>query len=242
LPYVDVQQYTTTKSEKKVASGDGFSVGGYWEPWHTATNPGSGSTSDPSYYENDFKNLDSVYYAFLTLDGSPDPDAPHEIYWDESCIYDVETKDCATQDLIWPAKWPNPDAWNGVKINAMYDQCHNNGKKWIWSIGGASDLKFGVKDDQIAAFVDKVKFILSKAGDGVDLDFEHMSSKDGDVLLNTYAKMIKLLRAGLDEAGMQDKTIGYTTRYNAAWDEDSSPDGWTNWNTDGEAMKINNVL
>lgn len=124
----------------------------------------------------------------------------------------------------------------------MYDQCHNNGKKWIWSIGGASDLKFGIKDDQIASFVDKVKFILSKAGDGVDLDFEHMSSKDDDSLLNTYAKMVKLLRAGLDEAGMQDKTIGYTTRYNAAWNEDTSPDGWTNWNTDGEAMKIDTVL
>ena len=96
LPYVDVQQYTSPQPVKKVRSGAGFSVGGYWEPWHTATKPGDGTTSDPSYYENDFKNLDSVYYAFLTLDGSPDPDAPHEIYWDDSCIYDVETKDCAT--------------------------------------------------------------------------------------------------------------------------------------------------
>ena len=111
-----------------VRSTGKFSVGGYWEPWHTATNPGDGNTSMPSYYENDFKSLDKVFYAFLTLDGAPDPDQPHEIYWDGSCLYDVETRDCVAQDLIWPAKWPNPDAWNGVKIEAMYKACKFNNK------------------------------------------------------------------------------------------------------------------
>lgn len=94
-----------------VASNADFTVGGYWEGWHDATRPGDGNTSEPSHYENDFKNLDKVYYSFITLDGAPDPDEPHSEYWDGSCLYDVQTRDCIGQDLIWPAKWPNPDAW-----------------------------------------------------------------------------------------------------------------------------------
>jgi hypothetical protein len=74
------------------------------------------------------------------LDNKPNPDKPNNKAWDGKCIYDVETIDCVAQDLIWPAKWPNPDAWNGVKIEAMYNAAKENNKDFIWAIGGQSDL------------------------------------------------------------------------------------------------------
>lgn len=177
------------------------------------------------------------------MDGAPDPDTPHHVAWDGSCLYDVETRDCVSQDLIWPAKWPNPDAWNGVKIEAMYQYCKENGKKWIWSIGGASDLELGVKEEQYDNFIGQIVTMLHKAGDGIDLDFEHLSVDDDDgKLRKNFAHLLKKLREGLDKEGLKEKTIGYTARYNAAWDDDTSPDGWTNWNTDGEALTINKEL
>merc|ERR1711935_128066 len=45
-----------------------------------------------------------------------------------------------------------------------------------------------------------------------------------------------------DDGGMEDKTIGFTTRYNSAWDDDTIPDGWTEWNTDGESIIIDNYI
>lgn len=41
---------------------------------------------------------------------------------------------------------------------------------------------------------------------------------------------------------MTDKTIGFTTRYNAYWKSDNRPDGYTGFNTDGEALTINDAL
>ena len=225
--------------EPKKVEGSHFNVAGYWEPWHTPTNPGSGTTSDASYYENDFKNMDRVIYAFLTLDSAPNPDKPNDKYWDDACLYDVETRDCVSNDIEWPAKWPNPDAWNAVKIEAMYQACKYHNKKWIWGIGGASDLIQAVHDDDMDDFTDKVANLLTQVGDGVDLDFEHIS--DGVYRLK-FAKLLYKLRQKLDKLGLQDKLIGYTTRYNAAWVSTNRPEGWTAWSTDGEALTINSAL
>lgn len=101
---------------------------------------------------------------------------------------------------------------------------------------------FGVKEEQFDNFVGKIKTLLGKAGDGIDFDFEHLSSKDGDELRKTQANLIHKVRMALDDAGMKDKTIDLTTRYNSAWDSDSIPDGWTSWNTDGEAVTMNKEI
>ena len=44
--------------------------------------------------------------------------------------------------------------------------------------------------------------MLKTAGDGVDFDFEHMSSKDDDSILKTFANFLNKLRKALDDAGM----------------------------------------
>jgi len=125
LPVSDIQNFffpaeAETITEVQDVQESNWTVGGYWEPWHKPTNPGSGTDHDESYYENDFKNLDRVFYAFLTLDETPDPDAPHEKYWDGQCFTDVETAACVDGDLEWPPAYPNPVAWNAFKIEAMY--------------------------------------------------------------------------------------------------------------------------
>lgn len=73
----------------------------------------------------------------------------------------------------------------------------------------------------------------------------HLSNDQGDdpdAGRKNHAHLIYKVRKGLDSHGLQEKTIGYTTRYNAAWDDDSSPDGWTNWNNDGEALTMDNEI
>ena len=124
----------------------------------------------------------------------------------------------------------------------MNDYLHDNGKKLIWGIGGATDLQFGIEPKQVDNFAGQVKSMLSKVGDGIDFDFEHLSVKDDGSLMKTFADMIYTTRKALDDAGMQDKTISYTARYNAAWTSDNLPDGWSSWQTDGEALKINHHL
>jgi len=50
------------------------------------------------------------------------------------------------------------------------------------------------------------------------------------------------LREGLDNAGLSDKSIGYTTRFNAFWDENSIPSGFSSYGTDGEGITINSYI
>ena len=46
----------------------------------------------------------------------------------------------------------------------------------------------------------------------------------------------------MNEAGMTDKLIGYTARYNAFIDETNRPSGFTAFSTDGEGIHIDNYL
>jgi hypothetical protein len=60
--------------------------------------------------------------------------------------------------------------------------------------------------------------------------------------LNTIALTLKALRQGLDDAGLNDKVIGYTTRFNAFWDDNNRPEGAMAFNSDGEGIIIDNHL
>lgn len=81
---------------------------------------------------------------------------------------------------------------------------------------------------------------MGQVGDGIDLDFEHLSDSDRDTQLKTMGTMIWKLRNALDAAGLKDKEIIFTTRYNAYWDH--APSGFTGWNTDGEALAIDAAI
>ena len=41
---------------------------------------------------------------------------------------------------------------------------------------------------------------------------------------------------------LKHKTLSYTTRFNAFWNDDNRPDGWTRFASDGEAIDIDNYL
>jgi len=89
----------------------------------------------------------------LTLDSKPNPDKPNTYDWDGKCVYDSMTDDCAMGIVEWPAKWPNPDAWMGLRVNALYNACKYNNKQFHWSIGGEADLTGFVNEGLVTTFV-----------------------------------------------------------------------------------------
>ena len=64
--------------------------------------------------------------------------------------------------------------WQKVRIVGQIDAMKNDNGKFIWAIGGYSDLKHAVKRADVDKFVDKVVELLKIDGDGVDFDWEHM--------------------------------------------------------------------
>ena len=57
------------------------------------------------------------------------------------------------------------------------DEVHANGGKFIWSIGGWSDCTETLDDEKVEALADHiVELIKVGKGDGVDFDWEHLSS------------------------------------------------------------------
>lgn len=54
------------------------------------------------------------------------------------------------------------------------------------------------------------------------------------------ASILTKTRAALNVAGMNNKTISYTCKYNAFWDTETGniPKGWTAWQSDGEALGL----
>lgn len=141
------------ESESVVNDTSEFKVVTYWENYSPATNPGEGNTSQPSYYMNDLKDMSSVYYAFLSLDQKCDPDNPHDGKWDAKCIRDTDSADCVMNDVEWPAKWPNPDAWLAAKVQGLYQACKLNNKEFIWSLGGEADLRGGLNIEDVDTLV-----------------------------------------------------------------------------------------
>jgi endo-chitodextinase len=69
----------------------------------------------------------------------------------------------------------NPQSWMMVKNRALYREIKKQGKKLIYGLGGESDLKGFMSLEQVQDFADYVVYMLGIAGDGINLDFEHMS-------------------------------------------------------------------
>merc|ERR1712135_224070 len=77
-------------------------------------------------------------------------------------------------------------------------------------------------------------------------EWEHLSEdasiKDEQRML--LAKTMLALRTALDSKGMAEKTVGYTTRFNAFWDDEhgNKPANYTLFASDGEGLKIEETL
>lgn len=56
------------------------------------------------------------------------------------------------------------------------------------------------------------------------------------------ADLLMTTRVAMNNAGMHGKTIGYSTRYNAFWNDTNRPDGYAAYDNDGEVLRINQVL
>ncbi len=218
-------------------------VGGYWENWNPPLEPGSGTSADPSYYANDLEHFNHVYYSFLTLARTPNPDNPPVARWDGQAIYESMTAaDVITVMTVTDPVWANPYEWQRVKIQALIDACRAQGKKFIWAVGGWSDLTLTITDGQIPALVDYLVRLLQLSGDGVDFDWEHLSTASDPGVRNqqrrVLGKIFAALRPALDAAGLSDRQIGYTTRFNAFWDDATRPDGVTAFDSDGEGLGV----
>ena len=161
-----------------VTQNSTFRTTGYWEAWGAAINPGGGpnnTAANASYYVNDLKPIDNVLYSFLTLDEHPNSTYPRNVTWNGTCIIDSETSDCVANSLNFTGGWKNPDNWQAVKVEALYNATKTANKTFIFSLGGASDLKLTMDIHQVWNFSNDVSNILRTLGDGFDFDFEHLT-------------------------------------------------------------------
>lgn len=221
-------------------SAEDFIIGGYWENWSKATDAAKEDDMGvPTYYEHDFANFNTIYYSFLTLAKNPNAQNPEKARWDGKYIYESMTADNII-DVLVPKGNANPLNWQGRKIYAMLEECKAKGKKFIWAIGGWSDLTLTVSDEQVPAFVEQCVELLKVAGDGIDFDWEHLSdnAEARSQQRKVLGKIFPALRKALDDNGMSDKLIGYTTRFNAFWNDENRPSGVSEFPSDGEGLDI----
>ncbi|KHS55251.1 carbohydrate-binding protein [Francisella tularensis] len=232
---ISFEQLAPIESGKKV-------IGYYWKPG-LISNDYKGSAEDVAPYTH-------VIYSFLTLDGSPNPDVPANKNWSGAYL----NESMAGTDVLkvmgnYENPWDNNSNWQRVRIDNLIKVTHENKGKFIWAIGGWSDLQQTLKDDQVDAFVDQVVELLKLAGDGIDFDWEHMSqlangspNPNKDQQLAVLAKTLKTLRDRLDAEGMQDKQIGYTTRFNAFFESSKAHGFASDYNSDSEGIAIQKWL
>lgn len=210
-----------------LAQASSFQVGGYLENWKTYT---------------DYSNFNTVYYAFLTLDVAPNADTPNDKGWSGDDIYETMTL-APIMDVITKTDplWDNDYEWQRSAMQQVIDDCASSGKKFIWAVGGWSDLQRTLTDAQIPAFVEKIVGLLQYEGDGVDFDWEHLSTGADAALVTqqrgVLGKTIKALRSALDASGLQSKTISYTTRWNCFWTSADAPSyNALPFDSDGECL------
>jgi len=204
-----------------------FQVGGYLENW------------------KDYQGYDAfthVYYAFLCLDQRPDPDSPHDIAWEGSAIYETMTAAPVIEVMTKTNPlWKNPYEWQRVKVAAVMKQVEAAGRKFIWALGGWSDLQRTVRDEQISALVTQIVALLKFGGDGIYFDWEHLSTSADTNLRaqqrSVLGKVIAATRAALNAAGLKHKTISYTTRWNCFWtSKQAASHGALTFASDGECL------
>lgn len=175
-----------------------------------------------SWNNEDFENLTSVFYSFLTLDPNPNPDAPNNVGWDGRGVYETMTRADVIDVMTEPEgsfNW----RWQSNKIRSLQQYCAQKGKKFIWAFGGWSDLTKTITDEQIPTLVEKLVTLLQIGGaHGIDFDWEHVSAHQGNPTLHQQqrviiAKTICALRTRLNQVGLSNMDIVYTPRYNAFW-------------------------
>lgn len=181
-------------------------------------------------------------YSFLTLSAKPNPDLPPSGHWDGRAIYETMT---LAPILTVMNDQTYTHTWQAVKIKAMIRACHEEGKSFVWAIGGWSDLEQTILPEQIDTFVGLVVDLLKQYGDGVDFDWEHLSQLAGgqrnpnaQQQLSTLATTMFRLRQALVKAGMPEKVIGYTTRFNAFVKSSTDIGFPAGFNSDGEGLAV----
>jgi GH18 family chitinase len=210
-----------------LAQASSFQVGGYLENWKDYTG---------------YDNFNTVYYAFLTLDSKPNADTPNDQGWNGENIYETMTL-APIMDVITKTDplWDNEYEWQRSKMQQIIDDSASAGKTFMWAVGGWSDLQRTLTDAQIPAFVDKIVELLKYEGDGVDFDWEHLSTGASAALKTqqraVLGKTIKALRSALNANGLHDKKISYTTRWNCFWTSADAPSyNALPFDSDGECL------
>jgi len=115
---------------------------------------------------NDFYGSTHVFYAFLSLAPNPDPNHPPEEYWAGDAIYDTLCRYDVAYVLTHPTDYNYN--WARVKMVAQMEAQKSRMAKFIWSIGGYSDLTKGIKMEDVPKFVQKCVDLLQIGGDGID--------------------------------------------------------------------------
>ncbi|MBY7735368.1 glycosyl hydrolase family 18 protein, partial [Francisella philomiragia] len=227
---VNFEQQAPIEAGKKVI--------GYWENW--------GQISATGNDNEDVAPYSHVLYSFLTLDVNPNPDSIKNAYWNGQAIYDS----FSWKDVTTGYKDSN-QKWLLNKINTIKPVVQEAGKKFVFALGGWSDLNYTIRPDQVDLLADKLVEVLELSGaDGIDFDWEHLSqdantgalSPKRQEQLETLANVFKTLREKLDAKGMQDKVIGYTTRFNAFFESSKAHGFPSDFNSDGEGIVIEKWL
>jgi len=217
-------------------------VHGYVENWASGYFPVNTALLEP---------YTAIFYSFLTLDSAPNAESPRDVQWDGTALYETMTL-ANIMDVMEntdPA-WRNNYNWQKQKIKGLMDWCASTNRKFIWAIGGWSDLKRTIADNQIDDFVGKVVDLLkTHGGDGIDFDWEHLSdAKNSDAALYSQqrlivGKTIKALRVAFDaDSDLRNKWIVYTPRYNGCFPTTGSAYNQNNFKTDGESLDIATYL
>ena len=87
-----------------------------------------------------------VFYSFLTLAKVPSPSSPPVAYWDGLAIYESMTQADIMTVLATP-QMNSAHGWQRTKMEAIMKNVKDSGKKWIWAIGGWSDLTKTIRAD-----------------------------------------------------------------------------------------------
>lgn len=111
----------TAKPQQEAPPVTDFARHGYVENWKTWT-------------KNDLDNLTSIFYAFLTLDPTPNPDSPRAVQWDGTAIYETMTRANVIDVMDEPENsWLYK--WQSTKIKDLQTYCVENGINFVWAIG-----------------------------------------------------------------------------------------------------------
>jgi endo-chitodextinase len=130
---------------------------GYWKDWRHSLVPTGSDYNNQTYYTKDVAPMTHVNYAFLTIAKMPNPESPQPCRWDGKAIYENMAATDVTK--VMPKTdptWKNQFEWDRKRIQALMDEVHAQGKKFVWSIGGWSDCTETLDYEKVESFADHV--------------------------------------------------------------------------------------